>query len=209
MYNINHLKFPCRICAKNVYDKYKTVQCDFCELWIHVKCNNLNYVDWRYLQKCDESWYCIECCSIIFPFNFLSSNKNLLACCTNTDWNITQWKDLATVHNSSLSLKPPSNLEHLVNQFNNATPGNSNGIEKISSSKYYAIEEMSNIEIPHKNESLSLFHLNAWSVYKGLDDLQHFLTCTKNFFDIIAISETRITNYVTLSKNLNLNNYFF
>ena len=33
-------------------------------------------------------------------------------------------------HNSSLLLKP-SNLEFLVNQFNNATPGNGNDPEKI------------------------------------------------------------------------------
>ena len=33
--------------------------------------------------------------------------------------------------------------------------------------------------------------------------------CTKNFFDIIAISETRITKQVSLLNNLNLNNYSF
>ena len=111
MCNINHPKFPCKICAKNVHDKDKAVQCDLCELWIHIKCNNLNYLDYRYLQNCDESWYCIECCSTIFPFNSLSSNKNFLACCTNTDSNITQWKDLENDHDSLLLLKPSSNLE--------------------------------------------------------------------------------------------------
>ena len=191
--------------AKSVHDKDKVV---LCELWIHVTCNNLNYLDYRYLQNCDESWYCIECCSTIFPFNSLSSNKNFLACCTNTDSNIIQWKDLENDPDSSLLLKP-SNLELLVNQFNNATPENSNDPEKISSSKYYDIEEMHNIEIPHKNKSLSLFHINACSLNKNFDDLQHLLSCTKTKFDIIAISETRITKQVSLSNNLNLNNYFF
>ena len=102
-------------------------------------CNNFNYLNYRYLQNCDESWYCIECCSTIFPFNSLSSNKNFLACCTNTDSNITQWKDLENDHDSSLLLKPSSNLELLVNQLNNATPENGNDPEKIVSSKYYDI----------------------------------------------------------------------
>ena len=53
MGNINHPKFPCKICVKNVQDKDKAVQCDLCELWIHIKCNNLNYLDYRYLQNCD------------------------------------------------------------------------------------------------------------------------------------------------------------
>ena len=102
MCNINHPKFPCKIYAKNVKDKDKAVHCDFCELWNHIKCNNFNYLDYRYLQNCDESWYCIECCSIIFPFNFLFSNKNFLSCCNSSDRNITQWKDLENDHDSSL-----------------------------------------------------------------------------------------------------------
>ena len=93
--------------------------------------------------------------------------------------------------------------------FNNATPENSNDPEKISSSKYYDIEEMRNIEIPHKNKSLSLFHINACSPNKCFDDFQHLLSCTKTKFGIIAVSETRITKQVSLSNNLNLNNYSF
>ena len=107
-----------------------------------------------------------------------------------------------------LSLKPSSNLELLVYQFNNATPGNSNDHEKIYSSKYYDIEEMHNIEISHKNKSVSLFHINACSLI-NIDDLQHLLSCTKIKFDMIAISETRIAKQVSLSNNLNLNNYSF
>ena len=68
---------------------------------------------------------------------------------------------------------------------------------------------MHNIEIPHKNKSLSLFHINACSLNKNFDDLQHLLNCTKIFFDIIAIIETRITKQVSLLNNLNLNNYSF
>ena len=68
---------------------------------------------------------------------------------------------------------------------------------------------MHNIEISYKNKSLSLFHINACSLNKNFDDLQHLLSCTKNVFDIIAISETRITKQVSLLNNLNLNNYSF
>ena len=72
------------------------------------------------------------------------------------------------------------------------------------------VEEMGNIEIPPKNKSLSLFHINACSLNKNdLDDLQHLLSCTKTKFDIIAISETRITRQVSLLNNLNLDNYSF
>ena len=180
MCNINHHKFLCKICAKNVHDKDKAVQCDLCERWIYITCNNLNYLDYRYLQNCDESWYCIECFSTIFPFSSLTSNKNFQACCTNADSNITQWKDIENDHNSSLSLKP-SKLEVLVNKFNNASPENGNDPEKIPSSKYYDIDEMHNIEILHKNKSLSLFHINACSLNKNFDDFD-LLSCTQKIF---------------------------
>ena len=49
----------------------------------------------------------------------------------------------------------------------------------------------------------------ACSLNKNIDDLQHLLSFTKTKFDIIAISETRITRQVSLSNNLNLNNYSF
>ena len=49
MCSINHPRFPCMICAKSVHDKDKAVQCDLCELWIHIKCNKLNYLHYRYL----------------------------------------------------------------------------------------------------------------------------------------------------------------
>ena len=64
-------------------------------------------------------------------------------------------------NNSSFLLKPSSKLELLVNQFNNAATENSNDPEKVCSSKYYDIEGMHNIEIPHKSKSLSLLHINA------------------------------------------------
>ena len=49
----------------------------------------------------------------------------------DTDNNTTQCIDLENGNNSSLSLKPSSNLELLVNQFNNATTENSHGSEKV------------------------------------------------------------------------------
>ena len=40
---------------------------------------------------------------------------------------------------------------------------------------------------------LSFFHLNTCSVSKNFEDLEYFLDSTNFNFDIIAISETRIT----------------
>ena len=68
---------------------------------------------------------------------------------------------------------------------------------------------MRNIEVPHKSKRLSLFDINACSLNKSFDDLQYLLSCTKKFFDVIALSETRITRNLSLLNNLKLNNYSF
>ena len=87
----------------------------------------------------------------------------------------------------TLSLKPSSKLEPLVNQFNNGTPENGNDPEKFASSKYYNIDEMHNTEIPHKSKSLSLFHISVCSLNKNFDQLH------PKKIDATAISKTRIT----------------
>ena len=79
--------------------------------------------------------------------------------------------------------------------------------ENTVSSKYYDIEELQNLKITNKSKSLSLFHINACSFSKNFDDLQHILSCTNKNFDIIAITETRITKNVSTANNLNINNY--
>ena len=45
MCNVNYPKFQAGIVQKNIHDKDKAVQCDLCEFGIHMKCNNLNYLD--------------------------------------------------------------------------------------------------------------------------------------------------------------------
>ena len=65
---------------------------------------------------------------------------------------------------------------------------------------------MHNFKIPQKSKSLSLFDINACSLNKNL---QHIWSPTKTFFDILAVSETRITKQVSLLNNFNLNHYSF
>ena len=70
----NHIVFPCRACNKNVHVNDHAIQCDLCNFWIHIQCNNLNYVDYIYLQVSIDPWYCITCSSLLFPFNCLNNN---------------------------------------------------------------------------------------------------------------------------------------
>jgi len=35
-------KYPCGICAKIVSQRHKAIQCDTCNYWNHIKCNEIS-----------------------------------------------------------------------------------------------------------------------------------------------------------------------
>ena len=74
----SNIVFPSKICNININNKDRAVQCDICQFWIHIKCNKLNHIDYKYLQGSNDPWYCISCCDEILPFGTLT-NKNFLS----------------------------------------------------------------------------------------------------------------------------------
>ena len=86
------ITFPCSICTKAIGGNDNSIYCDKCNLWFHIKCNNLNFIDYQYLNGNDDPWFCLKCNSEIYPFGTLS-----------------------------LVLKPPPNFTSLFNQFNNSS----------------------------------------------------------------------------------------
>ena len=76
-------------------------------------------------------------------------------------------------------------------------------------SNYYDIDQIQTSKSPEKGKSLSLFHINACSLIKNFDDLEHLLKCKNKVFDIVAVGETRISKRTSLTYNINLQNYSF
>ena len=74
----SNIVFPsCNSCEKSVSDKHDAIQCDICQNWIHLKCNKLNHIDYKYLQGSSDPWFCLYCCSLIFPFRILTKKDFL------------------------------------------------------------------------------------------------------------------------------------
>ena len=61
----------------------------------------------------------------------------------------------------------------------------------------------------NNKSSLSLFHLNTCSISKNFEDLEYLLDSTNFNFDVIAISEIRITKNKTPSNHIDLTNYSY
>ena len=75
--------------------------------------------------------------------------------------------------------------------------------------KYYSINEIQSLKVANKDKSLSMFHINACSLNKNFDGLEYFLKCTNKKFDVVAVSETKITRNTSKLCNISLKNYSF
>ena len=137
----NIVFLSCNICEKSVTDKFDAMQCDICQAWIHLKCNKLNHIDYKYLQGSSDPWFCLYCCSTIFPFGFLSNR--FFICFKNVSENVSS-------KNSSIHLTPPPNLALLFNQFNNTSPKKNVGPENVVNSRYFDIDEIQAIKLYDK-----------------------------------------------------------
>ena len=85
---------------------------------------------------------------------------------------------------------------------------NNTDSESVVKSKCYDIEKLQGLKISNKNKSLSLFYVNAYSLNKNFDDIQHFLSCTNKNFDIKAINEIRITKNTSITGCVIMKNCF-
>ena len=79
--------------------------------------------------------------------------------------------------------------------------------ENVVNFKFYNIDQIQTLKFPDKHKSLALFHINASSLNKNFHDVDHLLKCTNKVFDIIVVSETRITKQTPLPTNINRKNY--
>ena len=202
--DVNNIVYLCKMCHVNVGDIESAAQCDICRPWVHTKCNKLNHIDYKYLQGSNDPWYCLSCCSNIFPFgtqDFISSITT-----TNSFSQCIKKESFDNDKESLHSLKSPI-LTLLYNQFNNTSPEKNSDPENVVNSKFYEIDRIQTLKFPDKHKSLASFHINASSLNKNFDDLDHLLKCTNKVFDIIVASETRITKQASLTTNINLKNY--
>ena len=62
------VQFPCLVCNRAVAKNHRAVQCDLCDSWVHIACNNLKVYAYRKLQKVKSAWYYICCFRKELPY---------------------------------------------------------------------------------------------------------------------------------------------
>ena len=67
------VNFPCSIYTKTIGDNDDYIYCDKCNLLVHIKCHNLNFIDYQYLNVNNDPWFYLRCNSELFPFGTLNN----------------------------------------------------------------------------------------------------------------------------------------
>ena len=138
--HLNNIQLRCKICRLNVKKNARAIQCDLCKYWVHIQCNHLYYIDYKYFQGSNYPWFCPTCCSAISPFASLNYNGFLsaISCCDR--FNMNNEKQIER-KDTSLLLNPSPNLALLFNQYNNTRPEVNDDPYNVVNSKYYSINE--------------------------------------------------------------------
>ena len=135
----------------------------------------------------DRSWNCPKCDALALPFYDLDDNHLLL--------NALNVKN--SLVSNDISLVPNNDIIRFVAECN-TIGGNSLNLEDEEyfptqvNSKYYDILQLNSLK-PDKSSSLGLFHVNIASLNLHIDDLRTILSAINFKFDIIGISEHKIT----------------
>ena len=112
--------YPFAVCKKSVLNQHKAICCDHCNQMVHIKCNDLNDLDYNLLESKDEFWYCILCTSEVLPF-----------CTVNS---IMPLKSKGNLNKSTVA------LINLMNQLNSFIDDEKENERKLPNCKYRKID---------------------------------------------------------------------
>ena len=178
------IKFPCGICEKPVANNHQAINCDKCGLWIHIKRSKINKQTYIYLMRENSHWYCMLCTKTFLPYSLLIDNE----------FKQTVFgRQVKFTHIAKPAISNTENFIKAINSENNIT-------------KYFTIKDL-NSTFNDIGSPLSLFHLNIYSLSFHFDELESLISKSKNNFQIICISETRLKKTLERTKNIQLENF--
>ena len=208
-----HFNKFCSVCKKRVNNIEKAVICYQCRSYIHRKCSCLSAQQTNDLSADKQQWFCIYCRNNTFPFNSIDTrdilsdkfNSNEICSCYDATKDLTDYECLETITDL--------NLDKLdLNQFHpNADNDIDQNLNLNTDFKYYSTREFHKLNRKLKSENLlflSMMHTNICSVNKNFENLELLITSLEHKFDIIALSETWLTDRnVSSTDNLSLTGY--
>ena len=183
------VQFPCLVCNRTVAKNHRAVQCDLCDSWVHIACNNLNLYTYRKLQKDKSPWYCMCWFRKELPYEFINDTKfrNLL-------------------HGEAIVSPNPKIISSIIKE----SEYFDEEILKKANNKFHTPDEFNNaMKSLNLASQLFFMHLNISSLSYHHLELYNLLSNLKIKPNIIGISETRLQREKQPITNISLPNYVY
>ena len=178
------IKLPCRICENPVANNHHVINCNNCDLCIHIKCNTVKKQTYIYFMCENSCWYWIlRTKTFHVSYSVLKNYKSKQAVIGKQ------------VKFTDIVKQAISNGENFIKAINSE----SNII------KYLTIQDL-NSTFNNIGNPFCLLHLNVKSLSFRFDELQSLVSKPKNDFQITGISETSLKKTREITTNIQLEN---
>ena len=183
-------EYSCKICSSEVKDTDPAVLCDLCGKWIHTDCASIGETQYENLKESPLPWYC-PYCIMELPF-FTVKNNDLQKLLSDSHNNHPKPIPRKRYKKPKEFLKKFRQMSQIFEQSENPL-----------SCEYYDIPDFKKLKI-NKRQDMSILHLSISSISAHIDDLRTFLNLAHHKFDIICISESRISLKHLQTTNIDL-----
>ena len=204
----------CPVCSKDCHSSQNWLECTSCRKWVHhgnrLQCSGLTDTEFDE-HKIDElkSFECDHCISekMAKANNDIFIRLPFPVECEGNIFGKPPQKPQAdiTSMNADQLKKFVRQCSAIENQLNDQGDENDE-TSSLVNSQYYDIKNLNSIKFD-KSSSFSLMHVNIASLDAHIDDLRTVLSRLKTKFDIIGISEHKISKGKLPSNNIKLPGY--
>ena len=195
---IHNTHFSCGVCNKKINNK--AVFCDQCKKWIHSKCNTISDSEYKILveEPDEKQWKCLDCLTLnnsqIFPFTLVN----------DTVFFGLNEIEMPSITDSLPSFEILSKVSNLPNLSDYDTDEN---INSNITSEYASVKDIASMELSDKD--FALFHMNIRSHSLHFDEFHALLSSLSINFQVIGLSEIKVTSDVQVKANIELPGYNF
>ena len=177
------MKYPCGICNKNVTENTNSIFCNCCNLWVHLKCTDLDKLSFKRLSEQDEEWYCRKCLDTIFPFSSLSNNEFLSVIYNVSDTYLDLYENCQILN--------VTNFPDEINLEENQLDINYR-VSALDTGSIYVTSDQFNkkYNVDNEQNKFSIIHINCRSLNANFGEINNLLLDMNFKFDIIAMTET-------------------
>ena len=194
-------KTHCGVCNKTIAKNHRNLCCESCNSRVHIKCNKTDVKTYNNIIKENKKIMCINCQMENIPFQHLTE---LQFSAVNKGHNADP-DSLQEASITSTSLRTFFKEINKTNPFDHIESDDED--EENAALINCKYEDLCSFNYKPKKDVFSLFHTNIGSLAKHKEELETILNMLDYKFDIIGISETKLSKNIKPKFNINIKGY--